>query len=85
MAETDTMLDPICDMTVDPAKAAGEFDFGGTTYYFCSGHCQKLFQTDPAKYLAAATARQSSQPSAPVPHQYRTRDLESQPVIEGAI
>ena len=74
------MLDPICDMTVDPAKAAGKFDFDGTTYYFCSVHCQKLFQTDPAKYLAAAKVRQSSQPSAPAAH-----PLESKPEIAGAI
>ena len=71
-------------MTVDPAEAAGEVVFAGTTYYFCSGHCQKLFQIDPAKYLAAAGARQSSQQSAPVPHQQRTRDLQSKPAITGA-
>jgi P-type Cu+ transporter len=51
------LTDPICDMTVDPAKAAGKFDFDGATYFFCSVHCQKLFQNDPAKYLAAAKAR----------------------------
>ena len=51
------MLDPICDMTVEPASAAGKLGFDGETYYFCSVHCQKLFQTDPAKYLTAAKAR----------------------------
>jgi Cu+-exporting ATPase len=62
-AEINAMLDPICDMTVDPARTAGKADFEGATYFFCSVHCQKLFQSDPAKILAAAKVRQSSQPS----------------------
>jgi YHS domain-containing protein len=59
------LLDPICDMTVEPASAAGKFDYDGATFYFCSVHCQKLFQSDPAKYLAAANARQESQQAQP--------------------
>ena len=55
-----TMTDPICDMSVEPASAADKFDYDGQTYYFCSVHCQKLFQSDPAKYLAAAAARKST-------------------------
>ncbi|MBI3065424.1 MAG: heavy metal translocating P-type ATPase [Deltaproteobacteria bacterium] len=66
------MIDPICDMTVEPATAAGKFDYDGETYYFCSVHCQKLFQTDPAKYLAASEARRGAQPKpgAAHPHQH---------------
>jgi P-type Cu+ transporter len=60
-----TMTDPICDMNIEPGSAAGKVDHGGQTYYFCSTHCQKLFQTDPAKYLAAAEARRSAQTTAP--------------------
>lgn len=29
-------IDPVCGMTVDPATAAGKFDYEGQTYYFCS-------------------------------------------------
>ncbi len=54
------MIDPICDMQVEAASAAGEHEYDGETYYFCSVHCQKLFQTDPAKYLAAAQVRQKA-------------------------
>jgi Cu+-exporting ATPase len=79
------LLDPICDMTVEPASAAGKFDYDGATFYFCSVHCQKLFQTDPAKYLAAAQARQSSQPSAPKAHPQHAQPLESKPAVSGAI
>ena len=79
------MLDPICDMTVDPAQAAGKFDYGGATFYFCSVHCEKLFQTDPAKYLAAAKARQSSKSSVPSAHQHQAHYVASKPAVPGAI
>jgi Cu+-exporting ATPase len=46
-------LDPVCGMTVDPATAAGKFDYPGQTYYFCSKHCLHSFSADPAKYLSA--------------------------------
>lgn len=44
--------DPVCGMTVDPGTAAAVAEHEGTTYYFCSSHCQKSFVKDPAKYLA---------------------------------
>jgi Cu+-exporting ATPase len=47
-------------MTVEAASAAGSVEYQGETYFFCSVHCQKLFASDPAKYLAAAVARQKT-------------------------
>ncbi|MBZ5557797.1 MAG: heavy metal translocating P-type ATPase [Acidobacteriia bacterium] len=44
-------LDPVCGMTVDPAKAAGHVDHEGTTYHFCSKGCVAKFTADPKKYL----------------------------------
>jgi Cu+-exporting ATPase len=49
-------------MTVEPANAAAKFEYQGETYFFCSVHCQKLFASDPAKYLSAARARQKTVP-----------------------
>jgi P-type Cu+ transporter len=72
-------------MTIDPASAARKVDYDGTTYYFCSVHCLKLFQTDPAKYLAAAQARQSSKPSASSAHQHHAQHLESKPEVPSVI
>jgi len=46
-------IDPVCGMTVDPAKAAGTATYQGTTYYFCSRHCRDAFVADPGKYLGA--------------------------------
>ena len=45
-------LDPVCGMTVDPARAAGHVDHDGTTYYFCSKGCAAKFAADPKKYLS---------------------------------
>ncbi len=45
--------DPVCGMTVDPARAAGKYEFEGTTYYFCNPRCQEKFQAEPKKYLSA--------------------------------
>jgi len=44
-------LDPVCGMTVDPQHAAGEVEYEGHKYYFCSKGCVAKFQADPEKYL----------------------------------
>jgi len=49
-------LDPVCGMTVDPAKAAASLEHRGTRYYFCSKHCLHAFSADPEKYLSAKAA-----------------------------
>ena len=45
--------DPVCGMSVDPAKAAGKAQYGGKTYYFCSARCAERFSKEPEKFLAA--------------------------------
>ena len=44
-------IDPICGMTVDPATAAGRYDYKGTTYYFCALSCLERFRADPEQAL----------------------------------
>ena len=46
--------DPVCGMTVDPAKPGATIEHGGKTYYFCCKHCAAKFQTEPQKYLQPA-------------------------------
>ncbi len=46
-----TALDPVCGMSVDPAKARATAEHAGRTYYFCCPHCVEKFKADPAKYL----------------------------------
>jgi P-type Cu+ transporter len=78
------MIDPICDMEVDPAKAAGKHDHAGQSYYFCSVHCQKLFASDPAKYLAAAEARRQKPARAQAAHDHPHHPVTAAPA-SGAI
>jgi heavy metal translocating P-type ATPase len=51
-----TKIDPVCSMTVDPNNAAGQVEYKGETYYFCSKHCVQKFREDPERYLAKTTA-----------------------------
>lgn len=43
--------DPVCGMTVDEGEAAANTEHQGRTYYFCSSHCKKEFDTDPNAYV----------------------------------
>src|SRR5713226_4740363 len=45
-------IDPVCGMTVDPAKAAGQVNHQGKTYFFCSKGCAARFEKEPAGFLA---------------------------------
>lgn len=44
-------IDPICGMTVDPASAAGRFEYKGNTYYFCAISCLEKFRANPEQAL----------------------------------
>lgn len=44
--------DPVCGMSIDPAKARGKAQYQGDTYFFCSPGCMHRFVAEPAKYLA---------------------------------
>jgi Cu+-exporting ATPase len=46
--------DPVCGMQIDPAKAVGQSNYEGQTYYFCSPRCQHKFDHEPARYLKGA-------------------------------
>jgi len=47
-----SVIDPVCGMSVDPARAAGRVDHDGTTYFFCSKGCAAKFTSDSDKYLS---------------------------------
>ena len=49
--------DPVCGMTVDPAKAAAHFAHRGETYFFCAQGCAQKFSADPERYLNPAPFR----------------------------
>ena len=45
--------DPVCGMKVDPAKAAGDAEYLGKRYFFCSKSCVTKFKAHPASYVHA--------------------------------
>ncbi len=48
-----TVLDPVCGMQVDPARAAGSLEHGGMTHSFCSEHCLERFRSNPKAYSSS--------------------------------
>jgi Cu+-exporting ATPase len=43
-------IDPVCKMTVEPARAAAQSTYRGQTYYFCAVSCKQAFDKEPEKY-----------------------------------
>ena len=52
------VIDPVCGMKVDRAKAVIK-QVGGETVYFCSNHCLHAFEANPDTYLAGSTTAPS--------------------------
>lgn len=51
VAEPETAIDPVCEMTVEIAAARFSTEQEGKTYYFCSAGCQRAFEANPAAFL----------------------------------
>ena len=49
-----TVIDPVCGMSVDPAKTAHVATHAGAHHYFCSAGCLAKFNADPERYLGNA-------------------------------
>ena len=45
------VIDPVCKMTIDSAKAAATSEYKGQTIYFCAPGCKTKFDAAPEKYL----------------------------------
>src|SRR5258706_10181296 len=75
--------DPVCGMTVDPARAKATHKNASKTYYFCCPGCQVKFSADPAKYLASGKlmgiALASSKPMQIAPAPARSPQVQMAP------
>src|SRR5712692_7695189 len=60
--------DPVCGMSVNPAKARGKVEHEGKAYYFCSPKCAERFAQDPKKFLAAPGTAGMEHAHAPAKH-----------------
>lgn len=63
-AAAEGVADPVCGMTVDPARAAARHERDGRTYYFCSPHCLEEFRKEPQKYAVVPSQTSPKQPHA---------------------
>jgi P-type Cu+ transporter len=61
--------DPVCGMTVDPAKPTATVEHHGSKFYFCSRSCATKFQADPDKY---------QQPKSSAAPSYQPLEVEQQ-------
>ncbi len=64
-------IDPVCGMTVDPATAAGRYEYQGKTYYFCALSCLARFRAHPEEVLSK---------KKPLPMMQSTEHAEIDPV-----
>jgi Cu+-exporting ATPase len=77
--------DPVCGMSVDPAKAAGQVEHAGQAYYFCSKRCAERFSHDPEKFLSALGTAGMELRHAPAKHgDMQQARAESAPRVAGA-
>ncbi len=72
--------DPVCGMTVDPARAAGVYEYGGKKWYFCSRHCLEKFRADPGKYTGERPA-EAPAPATPAPSENVTYTCPMHPEV----
>lgn len=63
-AQTPHFRDPVCGMMVDPVSAAGNQEYLGHTYYFCSLNCAQRFNADPGKYVESGQSAGMPAPGA---------------------
>jgi len=68
MSETEqkprAATDPVCGMSVDPAKARATSEHEGQNYYFCCDGCRQKFEADPERYLSDRGDNDASEPEA---------------------
>ena len=55
-----TYKDPVCGMQVSSETAAGQSNYKGKTYYFCSQADKQAFDRNPEKYVRTS--------QEPMPH-----------------
>ena len=47
----DKEKDPVCGMQIEKSDAAGQSDYEGRTFYFCSSACKEQFDANPTRFI----------------------------------
>lgn len=64
---TSVEKDPVCGMTVDPARAKATHEHAGRKYYFCCVGCMEKFKVDPQKYIESRGLQVEPAPAPKTP------------------
>ena len=62
-----TVIDPVCGMNIDPAKAVGSSTYEGESYHFCSHGCESKFDAAPAQYANPTASSPKSASARAIP------------------
>ncbi len=60
MKSATTVKDYVCGMDIETAKAAGQSEYKGQTYYFCGAKCKEKFDRNPEQYLSKSAEKSKS-------------------------
>src|SRR5690348_14694486 len=64
MSGVEAGIDPVCGMTVDPARSKHRFEHRGRTFHFCCARCRERFAAEPETYLEPTGALPEAPPEA---------------------
>jgi adenylate cyclase len=56
LSDTDTPIDPVCQLRIDRRSATGRLQYKGKEYWFCSLTCAAAFASNPAWHVARVSA-----------------------------
>ncbi len=79
-------VDPVCGMTVNPAKTEHRLEIDGETFYFCCAHCLAKLRQDPERYRGdqpPAVATPAADSGAPGQHDTYTCPMHPEVLQEG--
>ncbi len=51
---SDSVLDPVCLMQINPQDAAAKVEYKGRRWYFCAENCRRAFEQDPDRFAGRA-------------------------------
>ena len=51
--QEESVVDPVCGMSVNPETAKIKAFVEGQNYYFCAEGCRKAFEANPEKYIGS--------------------------------
>ncbi|KAF1693398.1 heavy metal translocating P-type ATPase [Pseudoxanthomonas koreensis] len=65
VADPAKVIDPVCGMSVDPARTPHHGEYDGRTWHFCSARCRERFLAEPARFLAPPGTAAEEAPAPP--------------------